>query len=223
MATTATEPMSPVRLPPSATTAKGVCGVAGGTGNSDGVKTHVLPDFLSGGSGGTALGFSTGRSIMRPTTVHRSSSARSDTPPGATSDNAPSSARTRREAGDQLFHRTNTARSTAGCYLKPETPPGMSPTTAYRPAVTAFSPDTCGLLHQLRSSCNIAAPGGDLRYSQTGVGALDSFLRACSPTSRRLRLHGNLVACPHVSIVAALGLVCTEEGEPSTGEFKTCC
>ena len=208
---------------------EGVCGVAGGTGNNDGVKLMSCQIF-SGGSGGTAAisaeaiyyAANNGASIIQCSFGYPAGAA--------TSDNAyANGARAEKQAIDYFISTKNCDAIDGGLaiFAAGNDATGMSAyPAAYRDyiSVTAFSPDFLPAYYtNYGPGCNIAAPGGDAYQSYLENRTEAAQVLSTIPGGRYGYMQGTSMACPHVSGVAALGLsYALQLGKTfSQSEFRT--
>ena len=192
----------------------GVCGIAGGSGNNDGVKLMSCQIF-EGDDGGaadaTALAFKyaadNGASILQCSFGYdpRHNKIESD-------DQYRNSASVEVEALEYFMKKSNCAALEGGLVVFAagnEAYGHASYPGAYRDciAVTSISCDyTPSYFTNYGPGCNIAAPGGDLMQSGNENGTYSSGVLSTIPMGKYGYFQGTSMACPHVSGVAALGL-----------------
>lgn len=190
----------------------GVCGVAGGTGNNDGVKLMSCQIFYNGDGGTSAISAQAikyaadnGASIIQCSWGFVAGGVTSDTAYAASSS-------AEKQAIDYFIATKNCDALDGGLaiFAAGNDATGMAGyPAAYKDyiAVTAMSCDfTPAYYTNYGPGCNIAAPGGDsvqsLLESRTEYSAIYSTI----PNGRYGYSQGTSMACPHVSGVAALGL-----------------
>lgn len=190
----------------------GVCGIAGGSGNNDGVKLMSCQIFYNG-SGGTSTTTSraityaadNGASILQCSWGYPAGTFTSDSQ-YSSYDSA------ERQAIDYFISTKNCDALDGGIaiFAAGNDMTGMSGyPAAYRDyiSVTAMSCDfTPAYYTNYGPGCNIAAPGGDQFQSEIETGTEASMILSTILNGRYGYAQGTSMACPHVSGVAALGL-----------------
>lgn len=190
----------------------GVCGIAGGSGNNDGVKLMSCQIFYNG-SGGTSTTTSraityaadNGASILQCSWGYPAGTFTSDSQ-YSSYDSA------ERQAIDYFISTKNCDALDGGIaiFAAGNDMTGMSGyPAAYRDyiSVTAMSCDfTPAYYTNYGPGCNIAAPGGDQFQSGIETGTEASMILSTILNGRYGYAQGTSMACPHVSGVAALGL-----------------
>lgn len=190
----------------------GVCGIAGGSGNNDGVKLMSCQIFYNE-SGGTSTTTSraityaadNGASILQCSWGYPAGTFTSDSQ-YSSYDSA------ERQAIDYFISTKNCDALDGGLaiFAAGNDMTGMSGyPAAYRDyiSVTAMSCDfTPAYYTNYGPGCNIAAPGGDQFQSGIETGTEASMILSTILNGRYGYAQGTSMACPHVSGVAALGL-----------------
>lgn len=190
----------------------GVCGIAGGSGNNDGVKLMSCQIFYNE-SGGTSTTTSraityaadNGASILQCSWGYPAGTFTSDSQ-YSSYDSA------ERQAIDYFISTKNCDALDGGLaiFAAGNDMTGMSGyPAAYRDyiSVTAMSCDfTPAYYTNYGPGCNIAAPGGDVWQSKLENGKETAQILSTFINGRYGYSQGTSMACPHVSGVAALGL-----------------
>lgn len=190
----------------------GVCGIAGGSGNNDGVKLMSCQIFYNE-SGGTSTTTSraityaadNGASILQCSWGYPAGTFTSDSQ-YSSYDSA------ERQAIDYFISTKNCDALDGGLaiFAAGNDMTGMSGyPAAYRDyiSVTAMSCDfTPAYYTNYGPGCNIAAPGGDVWQSKLENGKETARILSTFINGRYGYSQGTSMACPHVSGVAALGL-----------------
>ena len=190
----------------------GVCGIAGGSGNNDGVKLMSCQIFYNE-SGGTSTTTSraityaadNGASILQCSWGYPAGTFTSDSQ-YSSYDSA------ERQAIDYFIATKNCDALDGGIaiFAAGNDMTGMSGyPAAYRDyiSVTAMSCDfTPAYYTNYGPGCNIAAPGGDVWQSKLENGKETAQILSTFINGRYGYSQGTSMACPHVSGVAALGL-----------------
>ena len=190
----------------------GVCGIAGGSGNNDGVKLMSCQIFYNE-SGGTSTTTSraityaadNGASILQCSWGYTAGTITSDSQ-YSSYDSA------ERQAIDYFISTKNCDALDGGLaiFAAGNDMIGMSGyPAAYRDyiSVTAMSCDfTPAYYTNYGPGCNIAAPGGDAYQSMLENGKETAQILSTFINNRYGYSQGTSMACPHVSGVAALGL-----------------
>lgn len=190
----------------------GVCGIAGGSGNNDGVKLMSCQIFYNE-SGGTSTTTSraityaadNGASILQCSWGYTAGTITSDSQ-YSSHDSA------ERQAIDYFISTKNCDALDGGLaiFAAGNDMTGMSGyPAAYRDyiSVTAMSCDfTPAYYTNYGPGCNIAAPGGDVWQSKLENGKETAKILSTFINGRYGYSQGTSMACPHVSGVAALGL-----------------
>ena len=201
---------------------KGVCGIAGGTGNNDGVKIMSCQIF-SGEDGATtamtarAIQYACDNGAVILQCSWGYNSANSDEDQGPASDaefNRECSAE--KEAIDYFIanagSETGVIKGGLAIFAAgneyaslPGYPGGYEPCVSVAAMSADFTPSS---FSNYGKGVDIAAPGGDSDYAKSANGTILSTLTpAESSTSNPYGyMEGTSMACPHVSGVAALGL-----------------
>lgn len=192
----------------------GVCGVAGGSGNGDGVKIMSCQIFCNGNGGTSAISAKAikyaadnGASIIQCSYGY---------PAGAvTSDEVYASGASAEKQAIDYFISTKNCDAVDGGIVIYAAGNDMTGMSAYPGAykdyisVTAMSCDyTPAYYTNYGPGCNIAAPGGDLYQSllETDFRSEASGVLSTINGGKYGYMQGTSMACPHVSGVAALGL-----------------
>ncbi|WP_418982779.1 S8 family serine peptidase [Alistipes sp.] len=191
----------------------GVSGVAGGTGNGDGVRLMSC-QVLSNDTGGTVAAMSraikyaadNGASIIQCSMGIQGG--------GPTSDNAWSTQqKAEYDALSYFINTSNCAALDGGMVIFSagnDSNPRAGYPGAYRDyiSVTSFGPDFLPASYtNYGPGCNIAAPGGDLTMEGGDNAAVLSTLPSeVNEGEDYGYMQGTSMACPHVSGVVALGL-----------------
>ena len=192
----------------------GVCGIAGGSGNNDGVKLMSCQIFYNE-SGGTSTSTTTSRAITYAADNGASilQCSWGYTAGTFTSDSQYSSYDSaERQAIDYFISTKNCDALDGGLaiFAAGNDMTGMSGyPAAYRDyiSVTAMSCDfTPAYYTNYGPGCNIAAPGGDVWQSKLENGKETAQILSTILNGRYGYSQGTSMACPHVSGVAALGL-----------------
>lgn len=192
----------------------GVCGIAGGSGNNDGVKLMSCQIFYNE-SGGTSTSTTTSRAITYAADNGASilQCSWGYTAGTFTSDSQYSSYDSaERQAIDYFISTKNCDALDGGLaiFAAGNDMTGMSGyPAAYRDyiSVTAMSCDfTPAYYTNYGPGCNIAAPGGDAYQSKLENGKETAQILSTFINGRYGYSQGTSMACPHVSGVAALGL-----------------
>lgn len=190
----------------------GVCGIAGGSGNNDGVKLMSCQIFYNdnGGNASTtanAIKYAAdnGAVILQCSWGYTAGTLTSDSQ-YSTYDSA------EKQAIDYFISTKNCDALDGGIaiFAAGNDITGMSGyPAAYRDyiSVTAMSCDfTPAYYTNYGPGCNIAAPGGDYYQSGIETGSEASMILSTILNGRYGYSQGTSMACPHVSGVAALGL-----------------
>ena len=190
----------------------GVCGIAGGSGNNDGVKLMSCQIFYNdnGGNASTtanAIKYAAdnGAVILQCSWGYTAGTRTSDSQ-YSTDDSA------EKQAIDYFISTKNCDALDGGIaiFAAGNDMTGMSGyPAAYRDyiSVTAMSCDfTPAYYTNYGPGCNIAAPGGDYYQSGIETGSEASMILSTILNGRYGYSQGTSMACPHVSGVAALGL-----------------
>lgn len=190
----------------------GVCGIAGGSGNNDGVKLMSCQVFYneSGGTSTTSARAITyaadnGASIIQCSWGYTAGAITSDSHYSSTYS-------AEKQAIDYFISTKNCDALDGGLaiFAAGNDMTGMSGyPAAYRDyiSVTAMSCDfTPAYYTNYGPGCNIAAPGGDYYQSGIETGSEASMILSTILNGRYGYSQGTSMACPHVSGVAALGL-----------------
>lgn len=192
----------------------GVCGVAGGSGNGDGVRIMSCQIFCNGNGGTSAISAKAikyaadnGASIIQCSYGY---------PAGAvTSDEVYASGASAEKQAIDYFISTRNCDAVDGGIVIYAAGNDMTGMSAYPGAykdyisVTAISCDyTPAYYTNYGPGCNIAAPGGDLYQSllETDFRSEASGVLSTINGGKYGYMQGTSMACPHVSGVAALGL-----------------
>lgn len=192
---------------------EGVCGVAGGSGDNDGVKIMSCQVFHGTNGGGAA---ETSRAIKYAADNGAVILQCSFGYPGGsiTSDDsyANSQMSAEKQAIDYFIGTKNCDAVDGGIviFAAGNDMVGMSGYPgAYKDyiSVTAMSCDyTPAYYTNYGPGCNIAAPGGDAYQSLISNGTTESMVFSTVAGGKYGYMQGTSMACPHVSGVAALGL-----------------
>lgn len=206
----------------------GVCGIAGGSGNNDGVKLMSCQVFYneSGGTSTTSARAITyaadnGASIIQCSWGYTAGAITSDSHYSSTYS-------AEKQAIDYFISTKNCDALDGGLaiFAAGNDMTGMSGyPAAYRDyiSVTAMSCDfTPAYYTNYGPGCNIAAPGGDAYQSMLENGKETAQILSTFINGRYGYSQGTSMACPHVSGVAALGLsYALQLGKTfTTDEFK---
>ncbi len=190
----------------------GVCGVAGGTGNNDGVKLMSCQIFYNGDGGTSSISAKAikyaadnGASILQCSWGYEGGYLTSDASYAASSS-------VEKQAIDYFISTKNCDALDGGLaiFAAGNDATGMAGyPAAYKDyiAVTSMSCDfTPAYYTNYGPGCNIAAPGGDMVQSYLDNGRDYAAIYSTIPNGRYGYSQGTSMACPHVSGVAALGL-----------------
>lgn len=191
----------------------GVCGIAGGSGNNDGVKLMSCQIFYNGNGGNASTtanaikyAADNGAVILQCSWGYTAGTLTSALSQYSTYDSA------EKQAIDYFISKKNCAALDGGIaiFAAGNDMTGMSGyPAAYRDyiSVTAMSCDfTPAYYTNYGPGCNIAAPGGDYYQSGIETGSEASMILSTILNGRYGYSQGTSMACPHVSGVAALGL-----------------
>lgn len=195
----------------------GVCGVAGGSGNGDGVRIMSCQIFQGETGGSTAAtaraikyAADNGAAIIQCSFGYTAGAAG-----GITSDTAFEQGVSAEKQAIDYFIGTRNCDAVDGGIVIFAAGNDLTGMSAYPGAyqdyisVTAISCDyTPACYTNYGPGCNIAAPGGDQYQSllETNYNSSASGVLSTITSGRYGYLHGTSMACPHVSGVAALGL-----------------
>lgn len=190
----------------------GVCGVAGGTGNNDGVKLMSCQIFYNDDGGTSSISAraikyaaDNGASIIQCSWGYQAGAVTSDAAYIASSS-------AEKQAIDYFIATKNCDALDGGLaiFAAGNDGSGMSGyPAAYKDyiSVTAMSCDyTPAYYTNYGPGCNIAAPGGDYLQSYLDNESDKSMILSTIPNGRYGYSQGTSMACPHVSGVAALGI-----------------
>ena len=208
----------------------GVCGIAGGSGNNDGVKLMSCQVFYNE-SGGSSTNATTARAITYAADNGASilQCSWGYTAGTFTSDSQYASYDSAEKQAIDYFISTKNCDALDGglaIFAAGNDMTGMSGyPAAYRDyiSVTAMSCDfTPAYYTNYGPGCNIAAPGGDANQSMLENGKETAQILSTFINGRYGYSQGTSMACPHVSGVAALGLsYALQLGKTfTTDEFK---
>ena len=186
----------------------GVCGIAGGSGNNDGVKIMSCQIFHDDDGGSAAISAKAikyaadnGAAIIQCSYGYDAGTVTSDT-------QYASGASVEKQAIDYFINSKNCEAVDGGIVVFAAGNDGAAMSGypgAYRDyiSVTAMSCDfTPAYYTNYGPGCNIAAPGGDYYQNYSGVAQVLSTVNNGGYGYSQ----GTSMACPHVSGVAALGI-----------------